>query len=205
MQIFEVIKPRKTPYSMTVEIKEGEIVSDVINKKNSRKVYLLVDHDTKRIWTNFGRKSSSELQIKGGILAGILRKQLGIFYRIFSLNKYSSDEPKFQEVMVKPISPGRAKPIYEEEHPTLSGERAIISALQDEEDGSADENGNTPYPYIFKPPSPPDDLALAPRTQLHSSSNKKDREERSSCQYCGMELTREEQLTHSCKEKPKNT
>jgi hypothetical protein len=60
-----------------------------------------------------------------------------------------------------------------------------------------------PYPYVFKPPSPPDDLALAPRTQFRQSPKKKDTEEKIHCQYCGMELTKEELLTHSCQKKPK--
>ena len=60
-----------------------------------------------------------------------------------------------------------------------------------------------PYPYVFKPPEPPDDLALAPRTQLRQPPKKKDPEEKIHCQYCGMKLTKEEQLTHSCKKKPK--
>jgi CheY-like chemotaxis protein len=58
-----------------------------------------------------------------------------------------------------------------------------------------------PYPYIFKPPQPPDDLTLAPRVQPRSSPKIEDREEKSYCQFCGMELTKEEQLTHSCKKK----
>ena len=61
---------------------------------------------------------------------------------------------------------------------------------------------NIPYSYIFKPPSPPDDLALAPRIQLSSSQNKEDLEKKINCQYCGRKLTKEEQLTHSCKKKP---
>ena len=61
-----------------------------------------------------------------------------------------------------------------------------------------------PYPYVFKPPEPPDDLALAPRVQLHASPKKKDSEEIIDCQYCGMKLTKEEQLTHSCQKKPEN-
>jgi len=60
-----------------------------------------------------------------------------------------------------------------------------------------------PYPYVFKPPEPPDDLALAPRVQLHASPKKKITEEKIHCQYCGRKLTKEEQLTHSCKKKPK--
>ncbi len=62
-----------------------------------------------------------------------------------------------------------------------------------------------PYPYVFKPPSPPDDLALAPREQFRSSSNKKDREEDIHCQYCGIKLTKEEEITHTCKKKPKTS
>jgi len=59
-----------------------------------------------------------------------------------------------------------------------------------------------PYPYVFKPPESPDDLALAPRVQLHASPKKKDPEEKIICQFCGRELTKEEHLNHSCKKKP---
>ena len=59
-----------------------------------------------------------------------------------------------------------------------------------------------PYPYIFKPPSPPDDLALAARAQLRQPPKKKDLEEKAHCQYCGMDLIDNEQYTHSCKKKP---
>jgi len=111
VQIFEVLEVREYPYFLTVEVEEGEIVADVINNMNSRKVYLLVDHDTKRIWTYNGQTSSFKLQIYGGILAGMLRKQIGIFYRVFALNKYSTEDPEFQKVMVKTIGPGRAKTI----------------------------------------------------------------------------------------------
>ncbi len=79
--------------------------------------------------------------------------------------------------------------------------------MKDEEtkeksDRDADGDDRFPYPYIFNPPYPPDDLALAPRAQLHASPKKKDPEEKISCQYCGMKLTKEEQFTHSCKKKP---
>jgi len=66
-----------------------------------------------------------------------------------------------------------------------------------------DDDERFPYPYIFKPPKPPDDFAMAPRAQLRKSPKKKDTEEKINCQFCGMELTKEEQLTHSCKETPK--
>jgi len=62
-----------------------------------------------------------------------------------------------------------------------------------------------PYPYIFKPPSPPYDLALAPRVQIHKPLKEESAKDEIYCQYCGMKLTKEEQLTHSCRKKPKNT
>jgi len=46
-----------------------------------------------------------------GILAGKLRQQLKLFYRVYPLNLYSSDDKKFQEIMVKALGVGRAKPI----------------------------------------------------------------------------------------------
>ena len=111
MQIFEALELREFPYFLTVDVEEGEIVRDIINDLNSRKVYLLIDHDTKRIWTYNGPNSSLKLQIFGGILAGMFRKQLRLFYRVYSLNLYSKDGPEFQEVMDKPIGAGRARSI----------------------------------------------------------------------------------------------
>lgn len=111
MQIFEALELREDPYFLTVDAEEGETVGDIINDLNSRKVYLLIDHDTKRIWTYNGPNSSLKLQVFGGILAGMFRKQLRLFYRVYSLNFYSKDSPEFQEVMDKPIGPGRARSI----------------------------------------------------------------------------------------------
>ncbi|MFW9952073.1 MAG: hypothetical protein ACFFKA_18285, partial [Candidatus Thorarchaeota archaeon] len=118
VQIFEALEVRENPYFLTVEVEEGEIVADVINSMNSRKVYLLVDHDTKRIWTYNGQNSPFKLQIYGGILAGMMRKQIGIFYRVFALNKYSSDDPEFENLMTKTIGPGKAKSIEKEDFST---------------------------------------------------------------------------------------
>jgi len=113
LQIFEALELREFPYFLTVDVDvdEGEIVRDIINDLNSRKVYLLIDHDTKRIWTYNGPNSSLKLQIFGGILAGMFRKQLKLFYRVYSLNYYSKDGLEFQEVMNKPIGAGRARSI----------------------------------------------------------------------------------------------
>ena len=105
-QIFEVLEVREFPYFVTIDIDDVPIVGEVINVKNSRKVYLLVDHNKKKIWTFNGRNSPFKLQIYGGILAGMLRKQLKLFYRVYALNMYSTESPEFQEVMEQSIGPG---------------------------------------------------------------------------------------------------
>lgn len=76
----------------------------------------------------------------------------------------------------------------------------ILRSGYDDDDGE----DYLPYPYIFTPPKPPDDFAMAPQVQLRTPLKEKDPEEEIYCQYCGIKLTKEEQLTHSCTEKPKN-
>jgi len=111
MQVFEVMEVREEPYFLTVDASDGEFVHDKINPLSNHKVFLLVDHDTKRIWTYNGPYSSLKLQFFGGILANMLRKQLRMFYRIYSLNIYSEDDKEFQEILDKPLGPGRAQTI----------------------------------------------------------------------------------------------
>jgi len=115
MQIFEVIEVREFPYFLTVDASDGEFVKEKINSLNSNKVFLLVDHDTKRIWTYNGPNSPLKLQIYGGILANMLRKQLRLFYRIYPLNVYSEEDKEYQEILNKSIAPGRAQTIDKED------------------------------------------------------------------------------------------
>lgn len=117
MQIFEVLELREFPYFLTVEITEGETVRDILNDYNSHKVYLLVDHDTKKILSYNGPNSPLKLQILGGILASMLRKQLRLFYRIYPLNIYSREALEFQEILDKPLGAGRARPIEKSDFP----------------------------------------------------------------------------------------
>jgi len=117
MQIFEVIEIREYPYFLTVDLSDGEIVRDTINDLNSHKVFLLVDHDAKKIWTYNGINSSLKLQIFGGILAGMLRTQLRLFYRIYSMNRFSTEDPEFQEILNKPLGEGRARSIDKSDFP----------------------------------------------------------------------------------------
>lgn len=59
-----------------------------------------------------------------------------------------------------------------------------------------------PFPYIYKPPEPPDDFAMAPQLLIRPILKEKDPEEETYCQFCGLKLTKEEEITHSCKKKP---
>ncbi|MBY9019845.1 MAG: hypothetical protein KGD67_02225 [Candidatus Lokiarchaeota archaeon] len=68
--------------------------------------------------------------------------------------------------------------------------------------GNDDDDVYFPYPYIFNPPKPPDDFAMAPQVQVRTPLKEKNPEKLITCQYCGMKLTKEEQFTHSCKKKP---
>jgi hypothetical protein len=127
MQIFEVIEVREFPYFLTVDASDGEFVRDKINPLNNHKVFLLVDHDTKKIWTYNGPYSSLKLQIFGGILADKLRKQLRMFYRIYPLNIYSEKDMEFREILDKPLGPGRAQTIDKDAFEKPSKEATVGS------------------------------------------------------------------------------
>jgi len=152
MQIFEALEIREFPYFLTVDITEGETVRDVITDSNSYKVYLLVDHDTKRIWTYNGPNSSFKLQIFGGVLAGMLRKQLRLFYRVYSMNSYTKNDPKFQEILDKPIGGGRARTINKEDFSEPSQVDTIGEIIvHNPRLSKAMENINSiPTPEIYK-------------------------------------------------------
>ena len=113
-QIFEVVEVREFPYFVTIDIDDVSVVGEVINV-NNRKVYVLVDHNRKRIWTYNGQNSPFKLQVYGGILAGMFRKQLKLFYRVYTLNMYSTEDPEFKEVMEQSVKPGRAQSIGKED------------------------------------------------------------------------------------------
>jgi len=120
MQIFEVYSLSDFPYMGMREVLSGKKISDIINESNMRKVYLLVDHQMKRIWTYNGKRSPFKLQIWGGILANLLRRQLKLFYRIYSLNKHSLEEEIFQDILEKELAPGRAEEVKKEDFPKFS-------------------------------------------------------------------------------------
>jgi len=125
MQIFEVVELSEFPYMETREVTQGQTVSDILNETNIERVYLLVDHDTKRIWTYNGPKSYFKVQIYGGILASKLRQQLRLFYRVYLLNMYTIEDKQFQEILEKPIGGGRAKPIEKKDFPEPTPDKFV--------------------------------------------------------------------------------
>ena len=129
MQIFEVVELPEFPYMETREVAQGQIVSDILNETNNERVYLLVDHDTKRIWAYNGPKSSFKVQIYGGILAGKLRQQLRLFYRVYPINMYSREDKEFQEILKKPIGGGRANPIEKKDFPEPTPDKYVTDII----------------------------------------------------------------------------
>ncbi len=129
MQIFEVVELKEFPFMETKEVVEGTTVRDIINNYSNSKVFLLVDHDTKRIWTLNEPQSSLKIQIYGGILAGMLRQQLKLFYRVYPLNLYSNSDKEFQEVMDKSLGVGRAKPIEKKDFSKPTPDKFIVGDL----------------------------------------------------------------------------
>ncbi|MFX1376910.1 MAG: hypothetical protein ACFFA0_13980 [Promethearchaeota archaeon] len=126
MQIFEVIELTEYPFMETTELINGVLVSDIINETSDGRVFLLVDHDTKRIWAYNSPKSSLKIQIYGGILAGMLRQQLRLFYRVYPLNMYSQTDIVFKEVMDKQLGPGRANSIEEKDFSKPTPDKYIL-------------------------------------------------------------------------------
>ncbi len=125
MQVFEALELKEFPYMEIKEIFEGKTINDIINGANEEKAFLIVDHDKKGIWTYNGVKSSFKLQIYGGILAGILQKQLKLLYKVSSLNFYSKESKKFKELMEKPVGGGRVQPIKKEDFPRQISDEKI--------------------------------------------------------------------------------
>ncbi len=150
MQIFEVIELKEFPFMETREILQGQIVSDVITETSTKRVFLLVDHNTKRIWTYNVRHSSLKIQIYGGILANMLRQQLKLFYRIYTLNMYSSEANEFKEVFQKQIGGGKAKPINKSDFSKPNPDKYITDV------SLSNPNTIKPIEYINQFPQPED-------------------------------------------------
>ena len=81
----------------------------------------------------------------------------------------------------------------------VSTRKDVRRGFDDDEDDKGDVC--LPYPYIDKPPGPPGAPGTVTQLLLKKSIEKKIKNE-IVCQYCGMNLTKEERLSHNCRKKP---
>jgi predicted regulator of Ras-like GTPase activity (Roadblock/LC7/MglB family) len=58
-----------------------------------------------------------------------------------------------------------------------------------------------PYPYVFKPPSPPGDLGLASQAQLREAPLKEDLWDKPYCKNCGSIISEGQSVCHVCKKR----
>jgi len=78
---------------------------------------------------------------------------------------------------------------------------ARISRIMLGTDDGDDDDERFSYPYIFKPPSPPDDIAPVGQQQLTRSTTKNRSEYKLYCKYCGNQLVYGQSICHVCKNK----
>ncbi len=150
---------------------------------NPKKVLIIILNDLRRIFIWKGAKSPVRKRFISARVAQDLQREL-------------IKDARYQRCKIVSVKQGNEKQEF------LNAFR-----LESKEKSDRDDDGDDrfPYPYIFTPPNPPDDLALAPQSQLRAPLKEKEPEEEIFCQYCGMKLTKEDQLTHSCKKKPKTS
>ena len=65
----------------------------------------------------------------------------------------------------------------------------------------ADGEDRVPYPYIFKPPEPPDDIGVAMNMQLNKPIEKEEPKIELFCRYCGSKLGMDESFCSVCGKK----
>lgn len=120
MQVFEIFELEEYPYMEAREISEGIFIKDIIPEKSQNKVFLIVDHVGKKVWTYYGPESSIKIQVYGVLLANKMREQMKLFYKVDSLNRYTLDNSFFLELIHTKIGTGKAKSIKKEDFGDLS-------------------------------------------------------------------------------------
>ena len=167
---------------------------DLQNYLNPEQVLIIIREDLRRIFIWKGSKSSVRMRFISSRVAQDLQRDLIQDSRYHRCKIISIDQGDGLQEFLDAFGLEPMELPERDVERTREMLRAFGNLTR-----KRDKDGNRfPYPYVFKPPSPPDDLALAPRTQLRQPPKKKDTEEKIHCQYCGMELTEEEQFTHSC-------
>ena len=163
------------PDGNTEEIKTEGPIKDILK---GEECYILVSDEYRKVYLWKGVNSNVRSKFIGAKRSQDIRGQVGMHFGVVSLDEGKEDSDFLKLIGGKMTK--KKRDYYNEDDDDLS----------------------FPYPYIFKPPEPPDDFAMAPQVQLLAPLKEKDPEEEIYCQICGMELTEEEQSTHSCKNKP---
>ena len=83
----------------------------------------------------------------------------------------------------------------------LRKEAIGLKAKNDNKDSKDEDTGHFPYPYIFKPPAPPDDIGIATNVQLKRLFKEKKSEHTHFCLYCGSKLAMDESFCSVCGKK----
>lgn len=73
--------------------------------------------------------------------------------------------------------------------------KKIAKILSGDFDG---DEGDLPFPYIFKPPTPPGDLGLKGQLQARQTITEEEQEYESFCKHCGAELPKGQAICHVC-------
>ncbi len=90
---------------------------------------------------------------------------------------------------------------------SLKGEGSIVAAKDDDYiiilqlNHEKGKNGNLPFPYIFKSPSPAEDLELAAQIKVKKPTTKQVLEYENYCKHCGAELPKGQTICHVCGKK----
>jgi len=172
-------------------------------------ILLFVDPLHFRVWLWHGYNTTTRVKFIAAKMAPAIRDKYGIAFKITAVDQDNepqgflsmiglAEEINYDQAQTGPVYEGSTEDLYlvkmnKEEQPRLS-----------DEDIDRDDRDRLPYPYIFTHPRPPDDFEPAAQVQVRTPLKEKILEDDVYCQYCGMKLTKEEQLTHSCKNKPKN-
>ena len=109
-------------------------------------------------------------------------------------------ETKVDGYILKPFNLSDFDVILEILKSFKNDDKKITNEEDDNDDNDNDYEFMLPYPVI--PPNPPGAVGAAKR-KIYRAVMKRESDYELYCQYCGKELTKDEQFSHNCKKKPK--
>ncbi len=181
-----------------------EIALDIIKKNSIINEYGLTKENICDPESSNQEVSSINLLINNLVSTIQKNPSKKVFHLRLFLDKFKDISDQDKNVVIQSIKDEDSEGLKEKILSILKVFK-LEGCLKKKSDEDDDDDDRFPYPYIFTHPRPPDDFATAAQVQVRAPLKEKDSEDESNCQYCGMKLTKEEQFTHSCKKKPKNT